>query len=42
MEGKRGRGKPSIILLDDIKTNDTHEMIKRRALNRENWRNWKP
>ena len=28
MEGKRGRGKLRIMLLDDIKTNKTHEMIK--------------
>ena len=30
MKGKRG--KPNIMLLDDIKTNETYEMIKRRAL----------
>ena len=42
MEGKIRRGKPRIMLLDDIKTNETYEMIKRRALDRENWRNWMP
>ena len=41
-DGWKGRKKP-IMLLDDIKTNETYEMIKRRALDRENWRrNWMP
>ena len=35
MEGKRERGKPCIMLLNDIKTNETYKMIKRRALDRE-------
>ena len=35
MEGKRGRGKSRIMLLDDIKTNEIYEMIKRKALDRE-------
>ena len=39
MEWKRERGKPRIMLLDDIKT---CEMIKRRVLDRESWRNWMP
>ena len=30
MEGKRGRGKTRIMLLDDIKTNETYKMIKRK------------
>ena len=33
MEGKRG--KPRIMLLNDIKTSNTFELIKRRALDRE-------
>ena len=42
MEGKRGRGKPSIMMLDDIKADETYEKIKRRAMDRECWRNWMP
>ena len=32
MKGMRGRVKARIMLLDDIKPNDTYEMIKRRGL----------
>ena len=39
MEGKRGRGKPRIMMLDDIKADETYEKIKRRAMDRECWRN---
>ena len=43
MEGKRGgKGKPLIMMLDDIKADETHKKIKRRAMNREFWRNWMP
>ena len=42
MEGKRGRGKPHIMMLDDIKADETYEKIKRRAMFRECWRNWMP
>ena len=35
MEGKIGRGKPRIMMLDDIKADQTHEKIKRRAMDRE-------
>ena len=42
MEGKRGRGKSRIMLLNDIKTNETYEMTKRRALDRDSWRNCVP
>ena len=38
MEGKIGRRKPRIMLLDDIETNETYEMIKRI----ESKRNWMP
>ena len=37
MIGKRGRGKSRIMLLNDINTNETYEMIARIALNRESW-----
>ena len=39
MEGKRERGKPRIMMLDDIKADETYEKIKRRAMDRECWRN---
>ena len=42
MEGKRGRRKPRIMMLDDIVARETHEMIKRRAMGREFWRNCMP
>ena len=42
MEGKKGRGKPRIMMLDDIKADETHEKFKRRAMDRECWRNWVP
>ena len=35
MEEKRGIEEPRIMLLNYIKTNETHEMIKRRALDRK-------
>ena len=35
MEGKTGRGKQRIIMLDDIKANQTNKKIKRRAMDRE-------
>ena len=40
MEGKREKGKPCIIMLDDIKANQTYEKTKRLAMDRECWRNW--
>ena len=39
MEGKRGRGKPRIMMLDDIKAGKLYVKIKRRAMDRECWRN---
>ena len=36
---KRGRAKPRIMLLDDIKAYVTYEKIKRRAMDIECWRN---
>ena len=35
MEGKRGRGKPCIMMLDDIKADQTYEKVKRRAMDKE-------
>ena len=42
MEGKRGRGKPRIMMIYDIKADETNEKIKRRAIYRECWRIWMP
>ena len=42
MEGKRGIGKPNIMMLDGIKTDETYQKIKRRAIDRECWINWMP
>ena len=35
MEGKRGKGKPRIMFLDDINDNQTYEKITRRAMGRD-------
>ena len=35
MERKRERGKQSIMMLDDIKADESYEKIERRAMNRE-------
>ena len=42
MEGKRGRGKPRIMMQDNIKVDESYEKIKHRAIDRECWRNWMP
>ena len=42
MECKKGRGKPRIMMLDDIKADETYEKIKRQAMVRECWRQWMP
>ena len=42
MEGKRGRGKSRIMMLDDIKADELFEKTKHRAMNRKYWRNWRP
>ena len=39
---KRGRGKLRIMMLGDIKTDESCEKIKRRAMDRECWSNWMP
>ena len=42
LEVKKGRGKPRIMMLDDIKADEIYEKIKRRAIDRECWRNCLP
>ena len=42
MEGKRGKGKPRIMMLDDIKADEPYEKFKRRDMDRECWRNLMP
>ena len=39
LEGKRGRRKTCIMMLDGIKADETHEKIKLRAMDRECLRN---
>ena len=39
---ERKRGKPRIMMLDGIKAEETYDKIKRRAMDRECWRNWMP
>ena len=41
LEGKRPRGRPRKGMIDDLKEGSYIEM-KRRAENREEWRNWMP
>ena len=40
IERKRGRGNPRIMMLYDIKADESYEKIKRRAMDRDCWRNW--
>ena len=40
MDGKKERVKPHIMLLVDIKANETYEKINRIAIEKECWRTW--
>ena len=42
LEGRRGRGRSRIGMIDDLKEGDSYEQIKRRAMDREKWRVWMP
>ena len=42
LEGRRGRGRPRIMLLDDIKGEDSYASLKRRAMDRESWKSFIP
>ena len=39
IEVKKESERPRILLLDDIKANETYEKIKRKAMDRKYWRN---
>ena len=41
MEGKRLRGRPRMVMIDDV-LDETYGDMKRKAESRENWRIWKP
>ena len=41
MEGKRGRGRKRIGMLEDL-IEESYDVMKRKAQNREGWRSWKP
>ncbi|NSM56778.1 hypothetical protein HET73_05140 [Wolbachia endosymbiont of Atemnus politus] len=36
--GKRGRGRPRMMWLDDLKKSDTYQVLKQKAQNRTGWR----
>ena len=42
IEGTRTRGRPRSSMLDELMRNGTYVEMKRRALNRNEWRQWKP
>ena len=41
LEGKRMRGKPGMGMIDDL-VEESYEVMKRRAENKDVWRIWKP
>ena len=41
MEGKRPSGRPRMGMIDDV-LDETYGDMKRKAVNRESWRIWKP
>jgi hypothetical protein len=41
MEGKRARGRPRLGMLEELKEG-SYESMKRRANDRQMWRNWVP
>ena len=42
MEGQRGRGWKRIGMLDDLMVDERYAQMKRRAENRDMWKNWIP
>ena len=41
-DGRKGRGRSRIGMLDDLKEGGTYDVMKRKASDRELWRNWTP
>ena len=39
-DGRKGRGRSRIGMLDDLKEGGTYDVMKRKASDRELWRNW--
>ena len=42
MEGKRGRGRKRIGMIDELMLNEQYVDLKRRAEDRQRWRVWLP
>jgi len=42
MEGKRGRGRKRVKMLDDLIGEETYAQLKRRAEDRGRWKVWAP
>ena len=42
MDGKRGRRRKRIGMLDDLTKGEQYEQLKRRAEGRDLWRDWTP
>ena len=40
--GKRGQGRKRCTFLDRLKSGEDYGILKRRAEDRDRWRNWKP
>ena len=40
LEGKRGRGRKRIGMLSDLEEDEDYQSLKKRAMNREQWRRW--
>ena len=40
--GKRGQGRKRCTCLDPLKSGEDYSILKRRAEDRDRWRNWKP
>jgi len=41
-DGRNGRGRSRIGMLDDLKEGETYDVMKLKAIDREFWRSWTP